>query len=379
MKKIIFYCISFALANLKADWATITLSQLSLEEKIGQLFIVATVSDTKSDFNKEFVKQSSYNLSPAYVEQLIKKYHIGGIIYLGKNSIKSIREKTIYYQSLSKIPLLIGLDAEWGLSMRTTDGIGFPKARTLGALNNPDLVYETARTIGQQLKQLGIHINFAPVADVHTNPLNPIIHDRSFGDDPLKVAQNALAYARGLADAGIMACAKHFPGHGDTALDSHKALPIIKHEKERLEAIELVPFKQLIAAHIPAIMIAHLEMPALEKEAQLPATLSHAVVTQLLQDELHFKGLKITDGLGMQGVTDYHRPGELEVKALLAGNDILLCPVDVEKAATCIKAAIEHGRIPLRDLDAHVLKILQTKECYCGQTAHHVTKTIYHP
>lgn len=221
---------------------------------------------------------------------------------------------------------------------------------------------------------MGVHINFAPVADINTNPNNPVINHRSFGDNPENVSQKTAAFAQGLHDAGIIACAKHFPGHGDTDVDSHYDLPLIRHDIDRLHDIELTPFKHLIANHIPAIMTAHIAVPslrscelrragpALEKGTNIPASLSYNVVTGLLKKELGFTGLVVTDGLGMRGVTQQYEQGYVELNALLAGNDILLCPVDVPCAIDLIMHAIESKQFSEDELDARVLKILLAKE-----------------
>jgi beta-N-acetylhexosaminidase len=213
-----------------------------------------------------------------------------------------------------------------------------------------------------------VHINFAPVADVNNNPNNPVINDRSFGDNPELVARHALIFSCGLHDAHIIACAKHFPGHGDTTQDSHITLPLITHDKNRLQKIELYPFKRLIAAKIPAIMIGHLEIPAFEEQKNIPSSLSKKIVTDLLQKELSFTGLIITDALDMNAVTQYYTNGQAELQALLAGNDILLAPVDVPAAVAAIKKAMSDGLITEQEIDKHVEKILNIKNLVCNAT-----------
>jgi beta-glucosidase-like glycosyl hydrolase len=231
----------------------------------------------------------------------------------------------------------------------------------LGEGNDLQATYELGHAIGQLCKKLGVHINFAPVADVNNNPNNPVINDRSFGDNPIVVAQHAIAFAQGLADSGIIACAKHFPGHGDTDVDSHYDLPLLGHDKQRLHDIELAPFKELIAANILAIMVGHLEVPAFEPQAKLPSSLSKKIVTDLLRKELGFDGLIITDSLHMYGVTKYFNPGEYELYGLLAGNDILLCPFDVPAAVAAIKQALYDELITEQEIDEHVERILEMK------------------
>jgi beta-glucosidase-like glycosyl hydrolase len=339
-----------------------SVNNLTLDEKIGQLFMVAAVAD--EDIAKDFLTQKTYRMDKEYVETLIKDYHIGGIIYLGKSDSEKQKQRTKYFQNITTIPLLIGQDLEPGRVgiSRLPQMECFFDNQTLGELNEIDKTYKTGCAIGQYCKKLGVHINFAPVADVNNNPNNPVINDRSFGDNPELVAQHAIAFAQGLENAGIIACAKHFPGHGDTNVDSHYDLPLIAHDKERLHAVELHPFKELIAKNIPAIMVGHLEVPAFEDQEKLPSSLSKKIVTDLLQKELGFKGLVITDSLHMYGVTKYFNPGEYELYGLLAGNDILLCPFDVPAAVVAIKQAIADQRITEQEIDVHVTKILDVKK-----------------
>ncbi len=339
----------------------VNVSDLTLDQKIGQLFMVATVSNKQE--NEEFMRQTPYTLDPDYVFNMIREHHIGGIIFLGASNPDDQIDLTKAFQSESQTPLLVGQDLEWGLSMRMKkEVITFPKAMTLGALCEADdnLIYELGKEIGEQCKAIGVHINFAPVADVNNNPLNPIINVRSFGEDPQKVAHKSALFMRGLQEAGILACAKHFPGHGDTQTDSHHALPVIPHDKKRLEEIELVPFKHLIKEGVAAVMTAHLSLPKIDDKK--PATLSKNIITDLLRNELGFEGLIITDGLGMKGITKDRKPGEVEYKSFLAGNDLLLCPVDVPKAHACIKQAVRTGTISEQELDKRVERILRAKQ-----------------
>ena len=343
--------------------------ELSLDEKIGQLITVAAVSSPER--NRAFMKGSPYQLDPLYAEEMIKRYHIGGIIFMGAGVPEEQHKATADFQRISRYPLMIGLDAEWGLSMRLQEGVvTFPRAMTLGALFHEDdhLIYELGKEIGRQCKLLGVHINFAPVADVNNNPHNPVINTRSFGESPEKVARKAALYMKGLANAGVLACGKHVPGHGDTDTDTHHGRCTISHSEERLRQIELAPFKHLIDEGIPALMTAHIDVPALSKKESVPATLSHAIITQLLRNEFGFEGLIITDGLGMKGITDDFNPGDLEVKALKAGNDILLCPVDVPEAVASIKHAIQEGEIAEKEIDIKVERILQAKHTVLSDT-----------
>lgn len=349
---------------LYGDWSVKTLERLSLDEKIGQLFMIAVNADENGPANKKFIENQPYTLTRKHAQDCIQHYHVGGIIYLGLSPADNLSTCSTDFQKLSKLPLLVGIDAECGLSMRGPDGMRFPQAMTLGALQDRLLIYRCAYEIGTQLKDVGIHINFAPVLDVNTNPVNPVIHYRSFGDHQDCVAQCGLLYMQGLCDAGVIACAKHFPGHGDTATDSHSALPHLDHSHRRLHQIELYPFKKLIENQVPAIMLGHLAVPAFDKTLT-PASLSWPMSTYLLEHELKFNGLKITDGLGMKALTDSYASGEIEVKALSAGADILLCPVDVAQAVDSIKLALYNGTLSHELLDQKVLKVLRIKELYC--------------
>ena len=368
MKKIFIWAL-FALVTppLLGDLIP-SILELSLDEKIGQLITIAAVSSPEQ--NRAFMKESPYQLDPSYAEKMIKQYHIGGVIFMGAGVPEEQYKVTADFQRTSRYPLMIGLDAEWGLSMRLQEGVvTFPRAMTLGALSPEDdyLIYELGKEIGRQCKLLGVHINFAPVADVNNNPHNPVINTRSFGESPEKVAHKATLYMKGLADAGVLACGKHVPGHGDTGTDTHHGRCIISHSEERLRQVELAPFKHLINEGIPALMTAHIDVPALSKEP-VPATLSYTILTQLLRNKFGFKGLIITDGLGMKGITDDFKPGDLEVKALKAGNDILLCPVDVPKAIESIKQAVHNGKIDEKDINIKVERILQAKRAVISDT-----------
>lgn len=336
---------------------------LTLDQKIGQLFMVAAVAD--EEIAHATIEKKPYRMDNEYIEELIKKYGIGGIIFLGKSDYHKQRERTNYFQNLSKIPLLIGQDLEPGRigAARFPEFANFPNNQHLGMFNDLTYTYHIGKAIGAIAKSIGVNIVFAPVADVNNNPNNPVINDRSFGDNPELVAQHAIAFAQGLGNMQLIACAKHFPGHGDTDTDSHDDLPLIPHDRERLNNIELAPFKQLIDKNIPAIMIAHLAVPALQgDENNIPSSLSKKIVTDLLRHELGFCGLIITDALDMQGVTHHYPKGQAELHALLAGNDILLCPMDVPRAMETIKQAIHDNIITEKELDEHVERILEMKK-----------------
>lgn len=312
------------------SWADSVFATLSLDEKIAQMIMVAAYSNEGEEHLKSLT-------------QLVEKDHIGGILFFQGGPVRQAL-MTNHLQSRSKVPLLIAMDAEWGLGMRLDSTISYPKQISLGAIKDNGIIYQMGYHIGNQLQRLGVHVNFAPVADINNNPKNPVINFRSFGEERLNVALKAYSYASGLEDAGIIATYKHFPGHGDTDQDSHYTLPVIHHTKERLDSVELFPFAYGISRGISAIMTAHLHIPVLDSTSALAASLSHPVVTGLLKHELDFKGLIFTDALSMKGVSDYFKPGELEAKAFIAGNDILLMPSDVEKTINYIKKEVQIGR-----------------------------------
>lgn len=331
----------------KDTWVSETFAKLTLDEKIAQLFMVE-VRPTKGRNHLDVV------------DTLIKKYKVGGIIFF-KTDAQNLFLSAQKYQSMSDVPLLVAVDGEWGVSMRVDNTIQYPYQIGLGGIQDESLIYKMGRDIGKQCKRLGIHVNFAPVIDVNNNPDNPVINFRSFGEDPMNVARKGWKYAKGMQDEGIIACAKHFPGHGDTKTDSHKDLPIIAHNRQRLDSIELKPFKYLIDSGVMSIMTAHVFMPALDTTSNLPISLSPKAINGLLKKDLGFKGLSFTDALDMQGASKFFGIGTLELKALLAGNDVLLCPANVPKAIDTIRAAVLDGRFSMEDLDAKVKKILRAK------------------
>lgn len=333
--------------SVQSVWVDSVLNSLTIEDKIAQLMMIRTYSN----------KDKAYYDN---VEKTILKYNIGGLCFFQGGPVRQAK-LTNKYQSIAKTPLLIGLDAEWGLGMRLDSTYDYPYQMTIGASSEDQIVYEMGAEIAKQLKMIGVHINFAPVVDINNNPANPVINKRSFGEDKESVARKGIAYMKGLQDNGIIATAKHFPGHGDTDADSHYTLPSIKHSKERLDSIELYPFQQLINNGLEAVMVAHLFVPELDDTKNTPTTLSHDVVVNLLKEELNFKGLVITDALDMKGVTSYHKSGEIEVKAFLAGNDILLLPQNVEKAVAAMKTAVENKIITEQDIDNRCQKILENK------------------
>ncbi len=362
MRILLYFFISLSSTLLAHPPRIPNISELSLDEKIGQLIMIAAIS--APDLNPNYMHPNPYHLDPAYTKNMITHYHVGGVIFLGAGTPQQQIAVTHTLQSIATHPLLIGLDAEWGLSMRhVKDVIRFPRASTLGTLapNNENLIYEIGKEIGNHCAALGVHINFAPVADVNSNPNNPIINARSFGTSPQHVADAATLFMHGMQAAGILTCAKHFPGHGDTSFDSHRTFGTLSHSKKRLQKIELPPFQALIDHGVDSVMIAHLAVPALAEKANIPATTSHKIITHLLRENMNFTGLVITDGLGMRGITNLYNSAQVAVKALKAGVDLLLCPVDVPQAIEGIKHALQNGQLSESELDSHVERVLQAK------------------
>lgn len=331
----------------KQQWVDSVYNELSEEERIGQLFMVAAYSGGK-------------NANEAAIKKLVAANQVGGLIFMQGTPEAQARQNNDY-QQMSKVPLLIGMDAEWGLGMRLTGVKDLPRQMMIGATSDTAIAYKVGAAIAYQCKRLGVHINFGPVVDVNNNPRNPIINARSYGENKYKVADMGIAYMKGLQDYGVMACAKHFPGHGDTDADSHKDLPTINKSMQQLEAMELFPFRRLISAGVQSVMVAHLNVPALEQKSNTPTTLSASTITDLLKNKLNFNGLIFTDALNMQGVAKYYKPGDVDLKAFLAGNDVLLFSQDVPTAINKIKAAISSGQITEQRLASSVKKILAAK------------------
>ena len=328
-------------------WVDRIFQSLSEEQRIAQLFFVAAYA------NKD---EAHYRTT----EELIQRYHIGGLIFFQGTPINQVA-LTNRYQQAAQTPLLIAIDAEWGLGMRLDHAISYPKQMTLGALQEGALVYDMGAEIARQLKRIGVHINFAPVMDVNNNPSNSVIGTRSFGECKEKVAAKGIAYIKGLQDHGILAVAKHFPGHGDTSQDSHYELPTIVHDRNRLDALELFPFKKAIAAGTQGVMVTHLHVPAYDATPQRATTLSKKVVTDLLKNQLGFQGLVFTDALNMKGVSAHHQPGEVDLLALQAGNDVLVFPEDVPKAIALIRQAIQQKKLDGRTVNEKVKRLLRLK------------------
>ncbi len=335
-------------AKNDTTWADSVYKTLSLRQKIAQLLMIRAYSD----------KDSIYNDS---LTGIIRSFGVGGVCFFKGGPVRQAALTNRIQQSVS-VPLLISIDAEWGLGMRLDSAFSFPRQMALGAIQNDSLIYEMGRQVGKNCRRMGIHINWAPVADVNNNPQNPVISFRSFGENPRMVAEKCGMYMRGMQDEGIMAVAKHFPGHGDTDTDSHFSLPVIQHTKERMDSIELFPFREMIREGTQGIMIAHLYLPCYDSADKTPATLSKNVVTTLLKEQMKFNGYVITDALDMQGVTKYFKPGEIEVRALLAGNDLLLLPQHVETAINGIEQAIDSGLLDKSIVENKCLRVLQLKQ-----------------
>jgi beta-N-acetylhexosaminidase len=333
-------------------WADSVMQSLTPDQRIGQLFTVAAFSNEKSDTES--------------IRKLIDSCGIGGLIFM-QGTPERQAWLTNYYQSKSKVPLLISIDGEWGLSMRLKNTVQFPRQMTLGAIpyEADSLIYLMGKEIARECKRIGIQVNFAPVVDVNNNPLNPVISSRSFGENKYSVTRKSLLYMKGMQDAGVMAVAKHFPGHGDTDSDSHKTLPVISHSKERLDTLELFPFKKLFAEGVGGVMVAHLYIPAYDTTQNLASTLSPKIVTGLLKNEMNFQGLIFTDALNMQGVARFYKPGEVDMKAFIAGNDVLLFSGNVPNAIREIKNAMQRGEVSQDEVNLRCRKILIAKH-WCG-------------
>lgn len=331
----------------QAEWVENQYGQMTLEQKIGQLFMVSVASD-----------QSTKAIDG--IKQLINEQGIGGVIFSKGGPLRQAKLNN-EFQSVSKIPLLIGMDAEWGLAMRLDSTYAFPWNMTLGAVKDNRIVEKVGYRIGAHAKRLGVHINFAPDIDINTNPMNPIIGNRSFGENREVVAEKGIAFMKGMESAGVLSSGKHFPGHGDTAVDSHHDLPIIPFPMKRLDSLELYPFRKLIKEGLSSIMVAHLEVPAMELKEGLPSSLSEQIISGILKEEMGFEGLVFTDALNMQGASKYGTEGEVELAAFVAGNDMLLMPKNVTEAKEKLLKAYKRGKISESRLAQSVKKILMAK------------------
>jgi len=332
---------------LQEKWVDSILSSMTIDEKIGQLFMIQAYSNLDSVHENE-------------IKEMIQKYHVGNLIFMQGTPIKQA-ELTNKYQSFSKVPLMIGFDGEWGLDMRLKNSYRFPWNMSLGAIQDNSLIHKFGEHIGNHARRIGIHVNFAPVVDINTNPLNPIIGNRSFGENKINVTQKAIAFSKGMQSMGVLANAKHFPGHGDTASDSHLKLPVLNFNRQRLDSVELYPYKRVFDAGMASVMTAHLSIPVLESNPKLPTSLSSNVVTDLLKYKLGFLGLIFTDGLNMKGAANYSSSSEINLAAILAGNDILLIPHDIPETINLFKTSIQTGVLSYERIDESVRKILLAK------------------
>jgi beta-glucosidase-like glycosyl hydrolase/CubicO group peptidase (beta-lactamase class C family) len=335
-------------AYLHSPWVDSVFNSLTFEQRIGQLLMVAAYS----------------NKDRKHVEQVaghITKYGIGGVIFFQGGPLRQAH-LTNYYQHLSKTPLLVGMDAEWGLGMRLDSCIAFPRQMALGAVQNTGLILRMGEEIGRQLKRMGVHLNFAPVVDVNNQPANPVIGIRSFGEDVADVALRSALYMTGMQEQRILTAAKHFPGHGNASVDSHQALPVINGSYRSFDTLEWRPYRELIQQGLTGVLAGHLCVPALDSTPHLASSLSHRILTGILRDSLHFNGLVYTDALNMKGVSMFFRPGEAEVMALKAGVDVLLMPDDVPRAVAAIRAAVDSGQISRERIELSCRKILAAKQ-----------------
>lgn len=330
-----------------ARWADSVFNALTPEERIAQLIMIRVHSNLGRDHFNKIVND-------------IRTNKVGGVVFFQGGPIRQA-QWTNYLQSISKVPLLVAIDAEWGLGMRLDSVISLPRNLMLGAMQDSALAYEAGRVVGEQCRRMGIHINFAPDMDVNNNPNNPVINDRSFGENKYQVARMGVAVIKGMQGAGIMACAKHFPGHGDTDVDSHFDLPTIGKTRRQLDSLELYPFRKAIEEGVGSVMVAHLFVPAIDKTPNTPTSISRNTTTRLLKEELGFKGLVITDALDMKGITKFYNKGEESLQSLLAGNDLMELPTTAGGSVEAIKRGIKKGQISWNDVNARVKRVLMAK------------------
>jgi beta-N-acetylhexosaminidase len=333
-------------------WADSVFATLTPEQRIAQLMVVRLSSINTATRVVTFYEKE--------VEAAVCDYGVGGIcLFQGGPVRQALLVNRM--QALSRVPILMTIDAENGLGMRLDSVSGLPRQMMLGALRDLKIVYEYGRWVAEQCRRMGIQVNYAPVVDVNNNPANPVINDRSFGDDRQRVAELGLLYMKGMQDAGVMASAKHFPGHGDVSVDSHYDLPVIRKDLRQLDSIELYPFRALIREGVGSVMVAHLSIPAIDDRPNRPSSISYSNVTSLLRDTLGFRGLTFTDALEMKGVTKYFPDGEASVEALIAGHDMLCLPGDIPTVVEKVKDAIRKKRLSWADIDARVRKVLREK------------------
>jgi beta-N-acetylhexosaminidase len=339
--------------NAAIHWSDSVFNSLNDDQRLAQLIIL---------------RESSYNQDgPVYydsaITEAIKKYNIGGIVLFQGTPDKQANFIN-YFQSIAKTPLMVCIDAEWGLGMRLDSVMPLNHQMMLGAISDSALIYQYGKLVGQQCRRMGIQVNFAPVVDINNNPNNPVINDRSFGENKFRVASFGVAYMKGMQAEGVLSCAKHFPGHGDVSVDSHLDLPVINKSMAELDSLELYPFKRMFAAGVPSVMTAHLYVPAIDATPNTATSLSKKAVTGLLRDRLHFDGLSITDALGMKGVAKYFPGGQIAVQSLIAGNDILDLPENVDSVIAKIRQAIDSNQLSWNDIYEKCKKVLIYKYLY---------------
>lgn len=355
---IVFSLYSFAVSGqqfmqtstVSQQWVDHTFKQLSRKQKIAQLMVIR-LSERRGKEVVFFEKE---------VEKNIQKYKIGSVCLFQGTSTEQA-EVLNRLQSKSKIPLMVCVDGETGLGMRFSDVVPFPDQLTIGAIQDAALAYKIGQAMGRQCKRAGIQVDYAPVVDINNNPNNPVINFRSLGEDKYRVSLLATRIMKGMQDEGIMACAKHFPGHGDVSVDSHLDLPVVSKSIQELDSLELYPFKQMIAEGIGSMMVAHLYVPAIDTIKNQPTSLSKKAITGLLKNDLAFKGLIFTDGLEMKGVTKYYPEGTVAAQALIAGNDMLCLPSDIKLSIKRVRKAIRHDQLSWNDINEKVKKILLAK------------------
>jgi len=344
----------------KNHWVDSVYKKLSKKQRIAQLFFVRAHTD----------RGQAYEDS---VGKVIKDQQVGGLVFFQGGPVRQA-ELINKYQQLSRVPLLIAQDGEWGPGMRLDSAISYPFQMTLGAIQDNALIYKMGQFVAYDFKRMGMQMNLAPDMDVNNNPDNPVINYRSFGDNKYNVAAKGIAYMKGMQDGGILTTAKHFPGHGDTNVDSHLDLPLLPFDRKRLDTLEEYPFRQAIKAGVSGVMIAHMGVPALDSAKNLPSTLSRKIVTGELKDSLGFKGLVVSDAMEMKAVTKYFPNGEADIRAFLAGNDIIELSENSERAIDLIKKAVRKKQIPKQEFEAKVKKVLAAKY-WAGLNRYHPVST----
>jgi beta-N-acetylhexosaminidase len=334
--------------NSNHKWVDSVFNSLTPKERIGQLFLVRA----HTNLGQKFIDS---------VGTVIKNEQLGGLVVFQGGPVRHV-DMINKYQKVSKVPLLVTIDGEWGLGMRLPDSTqSFPYQMTLGALQDNSLIYDMGRDAAKDFLRLGIHFNFAPTVDINNNPKNPVIGFRSFGDNKENVAVKSAAYMKGMIDGGVLASIKHFPGHGDTDVDSHYDLPKLPFTRERLEELEMYPFRELIKQGATAVMVGHMDIPALDNTPNLPSSISKKVVTDLLRKQLGFQGLTVTDAMNMKGVTKFFPNGEADILAIEAGHDLLELSENSARAIALVEKSIQSGRLKQADIDARVKRVLAAK------------------